>query len=179
MKIAKKEVVFENGTPITVLFKWTDGAPPTRIDLDQLNGMDDWFKAMGVQQKFGDAYSGLNDIPADRRVAEARKIVEDLIQQVIGNREWAKKGPRGESKDILAEAIHRCMEDNPATKSPGVDTIRGKLDTMDADEIKAMKAKWKTIDLEIEKIKVERKERKLKGAEDDVAGVEDVAAMFE
>ena len=161
MKIARKEIRLEKGVPVAVVWHWSDGET-TEVGLDTLGGMEAWFLANGVSQRLGDKYSGIQD------VKEAREAMLADLKQVTVDKVWARKGEGGGQVGILAEALHRVMLDNPfAGEVPDLETIRAKVRDMEAKEIKAIKAKWPTIELEIQKIKLERAKAKAEAKEAD------------
>ncbi len=172
MKIARKEIIVQNGEAVAVQWDWADGEV-TRIGLDELNGMESYFLANGVSQKFGDAYSGTSS------VHEARVMLLALKAQVIDERTWARKGGNGGGElGILAEALIRVMEDNPAIKEvPEYEAALAKVKELTKEEIKALKKRWPSLELEMDKIKIERKAAKVDGKGDDV-DVESLTAMF-
>jgi hypothetical protein len=169
MKIAKKVFMFDadGQTPVGVRWDWADGES-TEVLLSDLGKLTPWFLANGVSQRFGDRYSGISD------VREARAaMLEDLDQTTVQGL-WRSKGGGG-GVSILAEALFRVMQDNPAVKDvPGLDAIAEKVRGMDAVEIRAMKRKWPSIEVEIQKIKLERAKAKEATADDDT----DISELF-
>lgn len=173
-KIAKKVFVLNAGVPAAVRFEWDDGEPATVISLDDVEAMAPWFLANGISQKFGDAYSGA------KSPAEARAALQALRVQVLDQGVWAQKGGGGGQVSILAEALHRVMSDNPATAGnvPTMEAIAEKLGKMTAMEVKAMKAKWPSIDVEMQKIRLERSEAKAARTGDEGDDATDLGDLF-
>jgi hypothetical protein len=169
MKIAKKVFMFDadGQTPIGVRWEWSDGKT-TEVLLSDLGEMTPWFLANGTSQRLGDSYSGIKD------VVQARARMLDDLEQTTVLGQWRAKGGAG-GVSILAEALFRVMQDNPAVKDvPSLEAIAEKVRGMDAVEIRAMKRKWASIEVEIQKIKLERAKAKEVSADDD----SDISELF-
>lgn len=176
-KIAKKTVLTDAlGSPEGVQWIWADGKTTAVMFADIPEKMQPYFLANGIAQKFGDGYSKVDS------VAEARGLWEALVAQVLDDGIWARRGGRapGASLEVLAEAVLRVMADNPATadRIPEKEAVLAKLAAMTPEEMKTFKAKWPSIELEVKKIEIERKEAALANKAEEDDDMDDLGDMF-
>ena len=147
--MAKKATKSFEGTVAT--FDFSNGTALTLDIKDVVDNIRTQLAGHGVLQKVGDSYAGAETV--EEAIAAAQRVIEQLL---AGEWRQAREGGGAPRVTMLAEALSRVMK--ARNRDVSIEEAREVIADMD-DDTKAAVRKDPAIQVEMNKIKLERAEQ--------------------
>lgn len=159
---AKVTPIERDGIPVGMRWTFADGTVRERYVSEYPEAIQQWFTAHGLKQKESDCYAGKENTVADCIV------LHDAMHEQLMDDTWNLKGGGGINLEDLAQAIATVIGGD-------IENIRQRVRDMSKEEIDEMRKKFEQIDVELDRIRLERKKARVKDGE---GTVEDLMEMF-